>query len=84
MSTLDLKGIKPGDLAEYQQPASKSPLRGTFQHWHSTADGQARLLVHSHQLGIDIQLNPRRIISITHQSEGSPWKALVAVPVGSV
>jgi len=69
MSRIDLKSLKPGNVVDYQQPLSKHAARGTFQRWHSTDDGQARLLVHSQQLGFDVSVDPQRVISITRQSE---------------
>ena len=50
MSSIDLKGIKPGDLVEYQRPGQNTRARGTFQGWHSTDDGQVRLVVRIQQL----------------------------------
>jgi hypothetical protein len=51
VSSINLKGLNPGDLVEYQQPFSTSTTHGIFQRWHSTDDGQARLIVRSQQLG---------------------------------
>jgi hypothetical protein len=70
MSSINLKGLKPGDLVEYQQPLSTSTTQGIFQRWHSTDDDQARLIVRSQQLGIDCSVDPKRVISITHPGEG--------------
>ncbi len=72
MSPIDPRGIQPGDLVEYQQPISKTTARGIFQRWHSAADGQTRLIVRSQELGFDISVGPKRVISITRQSEGHP------------
>ena len=69
MNRFDLKNIAPGDLVEYEQPISHSTARGTFQRWHATDDGQARLMVHSQQGGLDLSVDPKRVISVTRQSE---------------
>ena len=69
MSNLDLKRIESGDLVEDQQLISKTTARGIFQRWHCAADGQARLIVRSQELGFDISIDPKRVISITRKSE---------------
>ncbi len=71
MSSINLKGLNPGDLVEYQQPRSTHPASGTFQRWHATDDGQARLIVRSQQVGIDCSVDPKRVVSITRPSEGT-------------
>ena len=71
MSRIDLKRLQPGDLVEYQQLVANHTARGTFQRWHSTDDGQARLIVRSQQVGIDFSVNPKRVVSITYLSEGA-------------
>lgn len=72
MSHIDLKDIKTGDLVEYQQqPISTTPARGTFQCWHSTDDGQARLMMGSQRWGMDLSVAPQRVLSIPRQSEAS-------------
>jgi hypothetical protein len=72
MSRNDLKGLQPGDRIAYQQPLSKTTACGTFQGWHFTDDGQARLLVHHQQWGINLSVDPKRVVSITHQNEDHP------------
>lgn len=69
MSTIDLKGIKLGDLVEYQRPSQNTTAHGTFQGWHPTDDGQVRLIVRNQQFGMDILVDPKRVTLITRQRE---------------
>ena len=72
MSSIDLRGMKPGDLVEYQRLSYHHTARGTFQGWHLTDDGQVRLVVRHQQLGMDIIVDPQRVRLITRPSEDSP------------
>ena len=71
MSRIDLQGMRPGDLVEYQRLSHTTTARGTFQGWHPTSDGQ-RLVVRNRQLGLDILVKPQRVLVISRQSEASP------------
>lgn len=71
MNRIDLKSLQPGDVVEYQQPILTTPARGTFQRWHSTDDGQARLLVHNQPLGMDLSVDPKRVLTITRPGEAN-------------
>ena len=71
MSSIDLKRLQPGDLVEYQQLVAPYTAQGTFRRWHSTDDGQARLIVRSQEGGIDFSIDPKRVMSITRLSEGT-------------
>ena len=71
MSTLDLTGMQPGDLVEYQRLSHTITAYGTFQGWHPSDDGQ-RLIVRHQQLGMDILVDPERVMLITRQSEAPP------------
>ena len=44
MSGIDLKGLQSGNLVEYQRPSGNHPAHGAFLGWHSTDDGQIRLI----------------------------------------
>lgn len=72
MSRIDLHGMKPGDLVEYQRLSYPSTARGTFQGWHPTNDGQVRPVVRHQQLGMDIIVDPQRVRLITRPSEDCP------------
>ena len=71
MSTIDLKGMQPGDLVEYQRLSHTITACGTFLGWHPTGDGQ-RLVVRHQQLGMDILVDPGRVMLITRPSEAPP------------
>ena len=71
MGSIDLQGMKPGDLVEYQCLSYASTACGTFQGWHPTDDGQ-RLVVRHQQMGMDILVDPERVMLITRQSEDTP------------
>ena len=72
MSSLDLHGMQPGDLIEYQRLSYASTARGTFQGWHPTDDGQVRLGVRHQHLGMDVIVDPQRVRLITRQRADSP------------
>jgi hypothetical protein len=71
MHRRDLKNLQPGDVVEYQQPLSTTPSRGTFQRWHSIDDGQTRLLVRSQPLGMDLSIDPGRVLTFTRSREAN-------------
>ena len=68
MSSIDVQGMKPGDLVEDQRLSYTSTARGTFQGWRPTGDGQ-HLVVRQQPLGMDILVDPERVMLITRQSE---------------
>jgi hypothetical protein len=72
MSTIDLKGMQPGDLVEYQRLSHTLTACGIFLGWHPTDDGQVRLIVRNQPLGMDILVDPRHVTLITRQSETPP------------
>jgi hypothetical protein len=67
MSTVDLTGVKPGDIVEYQLPISKRLERGTFQQWHG-AEPQ-RLVVWSHQAKTSISVARASVTRMLPQEE---------------
>ena len=71
MNRMDLKKLQPGDVVEYQQPLSTTSSCGTFQRWHSIDDGQTRLLVRSQPLGMDLSIDPRRVLTFTRPGEAN-------------
>jgi hypothetical protein len=70
MNHLDLKGLTRSDLVEYQRPSHTTTACGTFQGWYSTSDGVVRLIARNLELGLDILVDPQRVIDVTLQSEG--------------
>ena len=71
MSSIDLHGLKPGDLVEYQRLSYPSTACGTFQGWHATEDGQVFLVVRHQPLGMDIIVDPQRVRRITRPGQDS-------------